>query len=220
MKADNFINDWQANEDGQPNVVFVFQLTSDLLRHIFGNRLPSWLSSAPREDIHPLHKTNPHYLLDNFFKTLQYYLDNTKYIREELTQLKIRELIYILIQTDTSGNVKKLFGDLFHANEYDFQEVIRTHLFDDLNIEDLAFLCGMSLSSFNRKFKSIFGTSPTKYIVSKRLEKAQTLLATTDLRISDIAFDVGFNDIGYFSKTFRNYYSISPSDFRKQGLDE
>ena len=107
---------------------------------------------------------------------------------------------------------------MFKANEYKLQEVIQAHLFDDLNLEDLAFLTGLSLSSFKRKFSAVYGTSPNKYIISKRLEKAQLLLRTTDLRISEIAYECGYSDVGYFTKTFQKYYNCSPSNFREKLL--
>ncbi len=89
------------------------------------------------------------------------------------------------------------------------------NIFEDLNTEDLAFLCAMSVSSFKRKFQEVFGTSPNKYITSKRLDKAQSLLRTTTLTISEIAYDCGFSDVSYFSKTFKKYYNSTPSDLRK-----
>lgn len=110
-------------------------------------------------------------------------------------------------------------GNRFNATDYIFQEVIQQNLYEDLNIEDLAFLTGMSLSSFKRKFSSVFGTTPNKYITSKRLEKAQNLLATSQMNIAEIAYECGFSDVGYFSKTFRKYYNGSPSDLRKSPLN-
>ena len=128
--------------------------------------------------------------------------------------LKIRELMHILVETDRKGSIRTILGELFNTSEYAFKDVIQAHLFEDLNIEDLAFFTGLSLSSFKRKFNAVYGTSPNKYITSKRLEKAQILLRTSDLRISDIAYDCGFNDLGYFSKSFKNNYNISPSEYR------
>ena len=97
--------------------------------------------------------------------------------------------------------------------------MVQKNLFEDLNIEDLAFLAGMSLSSFKRKFNSVYGTTPNKYITSKRLEKAQSLLRFSDMLISEVAYDCGFSDVGYFSKLFKKYYNYSPSEVKKGELD-
>lgn len=124
----------------------------------------------------------------------------------------------ILIHTDQSGQIRKILSDLFQSKEYEFKEIIHSHLYEDLKIEDLAFFAGLSLSSFKRKFKTVFGTSPTRYIKTKRLEKAIYLLKDPQLRISDVAYDCGFNDIGYFSKVFHAAYDSSPTDYRKNRL--
>ena len=218
MKSDNFINNWFENQSDNFNEVIVFQLTSDMLKQIYQHQVPDWFLKNQTKQVFPTQKVESNILLTDYFQNLRYYLDNPKLISENLLRIKIQELIHVLVKTDSSGNNQKIFGSLFKANEYEFQEVIQAHLFDDLNLEDLAFLTGLSVSSFKRKFSSIYGTSPNKYFISKRLEKAQLLLRTTDLRISEIAYNCGYTDVGYFSKTFQKFYNCSPSNFREKLL--
>ena len=218
MKSDNFINSWLENESGELNIVVVFQLTSDLLKHLYQNQLPNWFKENSITLIPPVQKQKTHFLLNDYFKNLSYYLDNPSLVSEDLLRIKIQELLFLLANTDEKEGNRKILGSLFKANEYKFQEVIQTHLYDDLNLEDLAFLTGLSLSSFKRKFSSQYGTSPNKYIVSKRLEKAQLLLRTTDLRISEVAYDCGYSDLGYFTKTFQKHYNCSPTSFKEKLL--
>ncbi len=219
MKADNFVNNWFNNKDNSNNQVIVFSLTSDYLHNIYNNQLPEWLNSTKDSNTNSAEKAKPSFILDSFYDGLNNYLDNPQHLTEDIIQLKTKELISILVQPDQSKVNKNLFGDLFNTQERNFQEAIKKNLFEDLSMDDLAFLTGLSLSSFKRKFSSVYGTSPNKYITSKRLEKAQTLLNTTDLSISEIAYDCGFSDVGYFSKTFKKHYNLSPSDIRKIPLD-
>ena len=218
MKSDNFINNWFENQSDNLNEVIVFQLTSDLLKKIYQNQLPDWFLKHQTKQVFPIQKAESNLLLADYYQNLRYYLDNPQLISEDLLRIKIQELIHVLVKTDSSGNTQKIFGALFKANEYEFQEVIQAHLFDDLKLEDLAFLTGVSLSSFKRKFSSIYGTSPNKYIISKRLDNAQLLLRTTDLRISEVAYRCGYSDLGYFTKAFQKYYNCSPSNFREKLL--
>ena len=218
MKSDNFINHWLANESEEPNEVIVFQITSELLKHIYRNQLPIWFVENPDKQVAPIQKQADHLLLNEFFKNLRLYFDTPALLSEELIQLKVKELLHLLANSDLSGNNKKILGSLFQANEYKFQEVIQAHLFDDLNLEDLAFLTGLSLSSFKRKFSSIYGTTPNKYFASKRLEKAQLLLRTSTLRISEIAYACGYSDVGYFTTVFQRQFGTSPSKFREKLL--
>ena len=86
--------------------------------------------------------------MNEYFKNLKAYFENSQLLSEEVVQLKIRELLSLLIETDISGNIRTIFGNLFSASDYDFQEIIQQNIFEDLGSEELAFLAGMSLSSF------------------------------------------------------------------------
>jgi len=214
MKTDNFINNWQENANDQPTEVIVFQLDSEFLRHLYHGNIPDWFENQ-KEQVNSVVKVNPNPIISSFFEGLSNYINTPNLLSEEIIQIKIKELIALMIQTDQSGELKQILGNLFNSTDYLFQEVIQQNLYENLNIEDLAFLAGMSLSSFKRKFSSVFGTTPNKYITSKRLEKAQNLLTTSKMSIAEIAYECGFSDEGYFSKTFRKYYNSSPSELRK-----
>ena len=130
----------------------------------------------------------------------------------------MKELILLLYN---SGNeaVKSLLQELFEEEKISLRDVVSNHIFEPLSIEDLAYLSHLSLSSFKRKFKEIYNTSPAKYIRTKRLEKASDLLRFSDKRIAEIGFDCGFNDPKVFTKNFKSHFNISPSDFRKNILE-
>ena len=81
-------------------------------------------------------------------------------------------------------------------------------------MEDLASLTNNSLTSFKRKFKEIFQTSPANYIKNKRLEKAAKLLKISDQSISDISFECAFNDLAHFSNSFKAKFNLTPSEYR------
>ena len=218
MKCENFVNNWFENEDGAPSEVIVLQFYPEVLKFIYDNQIPPVFSSKNEIQSNPVEKIEPNQAIDNYIGSLRYYLNNRSFMNDGLLKLKIQELIHILVSSDDSGRIRSILGELFQVHEYEFKEIIHSHLFEDLSLQDLAFFAGLSLSSFKRKFKAVFETSPTRYIKTKRLEKAQNLLQKTNLRISDIAYDCGFNDLGYFSKSFHVAYNYSPSEYRKMHL--
>lgn len=76
---------------------------------------------------------------------------------------------------------------------------------------------GMSHSSFYNKIKSLTGQSAKELVFNMRMKRAKQILEdTTNIRISEVAFMVGFSDPKYFSKCFKEYYKKSPSDFVKK----
>ncbi|ANQ51193.1 helix-turn-helix transcriptional regulator [Flammeovirga sp. MY04] len=215
MKCDNFVNIWDENEDASKSQVFVANLSPEFLKEIYDDDIPSIFHQKESKDHKAILSIEPNNAIELFISSMLFYFENKEMMTEELLKLKMRELIMILLNSDQDGSIKLMLKSLFQTKEYDFKEVIHAHLYEDLSIQDLAFFTGLSLSTFKRKFKTVFNTSPNQYIKTKRLMKAENLLRVTDQRISDIAYDCGFNDIGYFSKLFKSEYNISPSDFRK-----
>jgi len=95
-------------------------------------------------------------------------------------------------------------------------QVISTHLMEnDFSVPQIAQAMKMSQVQVYRKLKALTGKTPTQYIRAIRMEKAMTLLKTTNLNISEIAYDLGFSDPNYFSRTFQQVYGQTPSSIRK-----
>ncbi len=86
----------------------------------------------------------------------------------------------------------------------------------DYNIDNIAETLGLSRSAFFKKLKSMTGLAPVDLIKEIRLNKSVELMKTTDLSISEIAFDVGFKEAGYFGKCFRKRFNQTPSEFLSQ----
>ena len=85
----------------------------------------------------------------------------------------------------------------------------------NLNSEMLADKMAMSLSQFNRKIKAITGFNSSGYILQMRLDKAKRLLSSTEDPIGEIALKCGFPDMSYFSRTFKQSFDATPSQYRK-----
>lgn len=90
----------------------------------------------------------------------------------------------------------------------------------EVSLDELANIAQMSQRSFLRVFLSATGTSPLAWVIGQRINRACRLLRTTDRRVTEIAFDVGFNDSNYFTRQFRKLTGFSPRDYRmRQGVE-
>lgn len=88
----------------------------------------------------------------------------------------------------------------------------------EVNLEELASIAHMSQRSFLRVFQSAVGTSPLAWAIGQRINRACSLLRHTDKRVTEIAFDVGFNDSNYFTRQFTKAIGFSPREYRlRQG---
>jgi AraC family transcriptional regulator of arabinose operon len=95
-------------------------------------------------------------------------------------------------------------------------EFIDHHYEKNIKINDIANYIGINRSYLANIFKKGMNMSPQEYLVNYRLDKASGLLKTTNLPVSTIASQVGYDDPLTFSKVFKNFYGISPKAYRMQ----
>jgi signal transduction histidine kinase/ligand-binding sensor domain-containing protein/DNA-binding response OmpR family regulator len=86
----------------------------------------------------------------------------------------------------------------------------------EFNVQALLREMGMSQSFFYRRVKSITGQSVVEFIRDIRMKRAAQLLAGTQLRVSDVAYQVGMQDLKHFRTVFQKIYHLSPSEYAKQ----
>jgi AraC-like DNA-binding protein len=84
------------------------------------------------------------------------------------------------------------------------------------SVTEVSARVGLSHGYFRSLFKQCRGRKLTDYLQKKRVEKACELLAATNLSISEIAFEVGFNDIPYFTKLFKQELDVTPTQYRQK----
>ena len=90
----------------------------------------------------------------------------------------------------------------------------------NLMLQDVAGEVGMSQSHFSTVFAQETGITFTQYLTALRIGKAKELLSATDMRSSEIAFAVGYNDAHYFSYLFKKQTGVTPSDYRKSNKNQ
>jgi AraC-like DNA-binding protein len=83
-----------------------------------------------------------------------------------------------------------------------------------LDVPSLARVAHVSESHFIRTFRATFGETPHRYLQRRRVERSMELLRETDRSVTEICFDVGFNSLGTFSRTFAEIVGEPPSSYR------
>ena len=98
----------------------------------------------------------------------------------------------------------------------DFGRVVRERMSDSsLSVETISSALGLSRVQMYRKVKQLTGQSPVEIIRVTRLKKAERLLKTTKMTVSEISYDVGFSSPSYFSKCFKDYFGCQPGEMRE-----
>lgn len=85
---------------------------------------------------------------------------------------------------------------------------------DRITVDDMAAAAGLSRSHFSSEFRKAFGESPHAYLLTRRLERAATLLRRTDHSVATVCFEVGWRSVGSFTTSFTRMFGRSPSAYR------
>ncbi|MDW7693888.1 AraC family transcriptional regulator [Flammeovirgaceae bacterium SG7u.111] len=216
LRCGTYFVDWLKKTEGTTIEAFAFHLYPDILKELYKKELPALIKQQIGGD--RIKKIIPENTLSKFVENLDFYFENPSLVNDDLLELKIKELILLLVQTKNAQSILQLLEDLFSPKVANIKEVVHAHLFSNLSVEDLAKLSNLSLSSFKRDFKKIFNDSPANFINHQRIEKAKELLRTSQLSISEVAYETGYADPGYFARLFKSKTGLSPSDFRTNSL--
>ena len=204
----------QSNDSDRNGEIVIVTFHKDILKRIYEREIPQIFKANNQASNQSRGTIKNDFLIQKYIDGLLFYFENPTLVNDEILVLKLKEIILLLAQTQDAETVQVILSQLFSSTTYTFKQVIEANLFSQVGIEDLAQKSNLSVSSFKREFKKLYHDSPANYIKTKRLEKAAELLRASSERITDIAFDCGFNDLANFTKSFHDKYGASPSQFR------
>lgn len=95
-------------------------------------------------------------------------------------------------------------------------DYIQTRLREELTVERIAGAASISASECNRCFHSVIHAAPMQYVKTLRLQRASVLLRSSSWKIETVAETCGFQDMSYFSRSFREKFDRTPTECRKQ----
>jgi len=197
------------------NKLVIVHFHPDILKRIYDKELPLLLQKPKNAVTNKTsERINNDFLIQKYIEGLLFYFDNPTLVNDDILTLKLKEIIILLSQTTNAGAIQMILSQLFSPAIYSFKQIIEANLFADITLDELADYCNLSLSSFKREFAKHYSDTPANYIKTKRLEKAAELLTVSDMRITDIAFESGFNELANFTKSFHAKYGLTPSNYR------
>ena len=208
-------NTMRASKTPGLNKLVIVHFHPDILKKIYDREMPSLLQK-PKNAIS--NKTSERisndFLIHKYIEGLLFYFDNPALVSEDILILKLKEIIILLSQTKNADAIQMILSQLFSPAIYTFKQIIEANLFSSITLDELAEYCNLSLSSFKREFAKHYSDTPANYIKTKRLENAAELLKFSDMRITDVAFESGFNELANFTKSFHDKYGVTPSNYR------
>jgi AraC family transcriptional regulator len=114
-------------------------------------------------------------------------------------------------------NVQESFkGGLVPWQRKRVEDLCRENAEGKLTLSALADECGLSVSHFGRSFRRTFRTSPHRYLILQRIEKAKELLKAASLSLLEVALESGFSDQAAFTRTFKSVVGASPGKWQRE----
>lgn len=163
------------------------------------------------EQVFPIHSTETiHSLIESIF----HYLKQGINIPRSLVELKFNELLFNIALNPDNKDIVEFFNSVSNSAKTNMEDVMMKNFRSDLKTVEFAELCGRSLSTFKRDFKGNFNTTPSKWLKSKRLEYAKTLILGTDLNINEICYESGFKNNSHFISAFKSKFNLPPHQFK------
>lgn len=138
-------------------------------------------------------------------------------VDQTLLELKFREIILTLADSERNDELLSYF--IFLTQEpgvVPVKSIMEENYCFNLKLVDYAKLSNRSLSTFKRDFQKVFGITPGKWLMEKRLNHAMHLMRNMDKTVSEAAFESGFENISHFSRSFRNRFKIAPARLKQR----
>jgi signal transduction histidine kinase/DNA-binding response OmpR family regulator/streptogramin lyase len=220
--AHDGLTGWNSAIDEQPNLIVCdvmmpkmdgFEVTRKIRSDFQTSHIPIILLTAHSSIDHQLEGINSGadaYITKPF---------STRYLITRIVKLiEQREKLYHKFAHEP-GMVQPIIS----TTDKDAAFIEKIHLIIDqylgdaeFTVDDFSREANMGRTIFFKKVKGITNYSPNEYLRIIRLKKATELLKATDMNVSEIAYDVGFNDPDYFSKCFKEQFGITPRQFRNK----
>ncbi|MFD0588394.1 helix-turn-helix domain-containing protein [Paenibacillus sp. GCM10027627] len=136
------------------------------------------------------------------------------YAAEEEARLVLKSLLIQLLRSDNQAPVEKKGSNQLTEAIHEVANYIRQNPSIPHRVEDLATRAQLSPRYFSMKFKEMIGMSVQTYMIRTRIDRAQHLLMQAGMNVTEVADALGYRDIFFFSRQFKQYTGRSPSEMR------
>ena len=140
------------------------------------------------------------------------------YLSQELKQLKWEELMLYLCKRSPEQMQLLRASGTERSEEFELRKTVENHFQHPISVEELAFLCHMSLSTFKRKFTKYYGCPPNRWMLQKRMERAAHLLEYEKEKASEVYYKVGYENLSSFIQSFKQAYGVTPKEYQNQKM--
>jgi AraC-like DNA-binding protein len=163
-------------------------------------------------------RVNNDVALTAFFQAMSVYFACEANPPEMLLKLKLKELLASIVVGNNNPELSAYFRFIASSDGPGIPAIMERNFCHNLPIEVFAKMCNRSVSSFKRDFQKIYGISPGRWLLERRLKHSASLLQNTALSVTGAALECGFEDTSHFSKAFKEKFGMTPTAYRDMYL--
>lgn len=158
-------------------------------------------------------------ILEVYFASMLAYFAQPVEPNKKLLEIKLEELLLNIFTQPRHKKLACYLSSIGRGEAPSLRTVVESNFASNLKLEEYAELCHLSLSSFKRQFNRIYGESPGKWLLRRKLELTRRLLSYSEKPVNEIAFQCGFESTSHFIRVFKKQYGVTPLKFRQQGAE-
>jgi AraC-like DNA-binding protein len=152
----------------------------------------------------------------NYIASLQFIQPKTSF-SDKRVALKFEELMLYLVEKYPGEMLSFQARSQKEYSDLEVRKAVEQNITSNLTLEELAFLCNTSVSTFKRRFLKLYNVAPRQYFLRRKMEIATSLLLQNE-NPSEVFYKVGFENHSSFSQSFKQVYGISPKQYQQQKL--
>jgi len=165
-----------------------------------------------RQTIYPYFSFEQDDFIKVFIHSLSLHASLGKNLSKKLLEIKFEEIFTYLAEIYGETFLSFLQLSIKQDCDLSFQNTIEANKYANLSVEELAFLCNTSVSTFKRRFVKCFSDTPGNWLKQKKLERARTLLQTGKATPSELFSSSGYKNLSHFSTAYKNRFGKSPRE--------
>ncbi len=198
--------------------VLMFFMTDRFIRNFACSDLDPSVSSGLTSDTEPglIEWIDVTETLSNLYHSFFGYLKQESAPPKKLIELKFREMLLNIVTNPRNSGAYSAILEIARNDGTSMERVMEDNFFYNLSLDEYARLCGRSLSTFKRDFKKIFKNTPGRWLTQRRLQYARQLLMGSELNVTEVCYDTGFENPSHFIRAFKNTFGSTPMEYRRQ----
>jgi len=191
--------------------------TNDVLADFWIKYTTGGSGNSKKNVKHPFITYRQDVFINNYINSILLLLKLPSKFSDQLKQVKLEELLLYLLHTNPE-KLQSLSMIAKDNEDMQFRRAAESHITTPISVEELAFLCNTSLSTFKRKFSNIYGTSPQRWLTRQKMQLAANLLKLPQERSGSVYAQVGYANQSSFIIAFKKEYGMTPKDYRLANL--